>query len=44
MISNKQGTAIKKIKYYFQGHEIKILKQYTYLGFTFILPGKDTKE
>ena len=42
MIFNKQGATIKKFKFYFQGQEIKILKQYTYLGFTFIPSRKKT--
>ena len=36
MIFNKQGATIRKFNLYFQGQEIKIVKQYTYLGFTFI--------
>ena len=40
MIFNKQGATIKKFNFIFQGQEIKILKQYTYLGFTFIPSGK----
>ena len=44
MIFNKQGAPIRKFKFYFQGQEIEIVKQYTYLGFTFIPSGKNTKE
>ena len=44
MIFNKQGATIRKFKFYFQGQEIEIVKQYTYLGFTFIPSGKKTKE
>ena len=44
MIFNKQGATIRKFKFYFQGQEIEIVKQYTYLGFTFIPSGKNTKE
>ena len=40
MIFNKQGATITKFKFYFQGQEIEIVKQYTYLGFTFIPSGK----
>ena len=40
MIFNKQGATIRKFKFYFQGEEIEIVKQYTYLGFTFIRSGK----
>ena len=39
----KQGATIRKFKFYFQGQEIEIVKQYTYLGFTFILSGKKTQ-
>ena len=42
MIFNKQRATIKKFKFYFQGQEIEILKQYTYLGFTFIPSRKKT--
>ena len=42
MIFNKQGATIRKFKFYFQGQEIEIVKQYTYLGFTFIPSGKKT--
>ena len=38
MIFNKQGATIRKFQFYFQ--EIEIVKQYTYLGFTFIPSGK----
>ena len=44
MIFNKQGATIRKFKFYFQGQEIEIVKQYTYLGFTFIPSGKNTKK
>ena len=33
-------SSIKKHKFYFQGKEIEIVEQYTYLGFTFIPSGK----
>ena len=36
MIFNKQGATITKFKFYVQGQEIQIVKQYTYLRFTFI--------
>ena len=39
---NKQGATIRKFKFYFQGQEIEIVKQYTYPGFTFIPSGKST--
>ena len=42
MIFNKQGATIRKFKFYFQGQEIEIVKQYTYLEFTFIPSGKKT--
>ena len=35
---------IRKFKFYFQGREIQIVKQYIYLGFSFIPSGKYTKE
>ena len=44
MIFNKQGATIRKFKFYFQGQEIEIVKQYTYLGFTFIPSGKKHQE
>ena len=40
MIFNKQGATTRKFKFYFQGQEIKIVKQHTYLGFTFVSSGK----
>ena len=40
MIFNKQGATIRKFKFYFQGREIEIVKQYAYQGFTFIPSGK----
>ena len=40
MIFNKQGATIRKFKFDFQGQEIEIVKQYTYLGFTFLPSGK----
>ena len=40
MIFNKQRATISKFKFYFQGQEIEIVKQCTYLGFTFIPSGK----
>ena len=43
MIFNKQESTVKKHKFYFQGKEIEIVEQYTYLGFTFILSGKKQK-
>ena len=42
MIFNKLVAHIRKFKFYFQGQEIKIGKQYTYLGFTFVPSGKKT--
>ena len=44
MIFNFQGATTRKFKFYFQRQEIEIVKQYTYLGFTFIPSGKNTKE
>ena len=44
MIFNKQGATIKKFKFYFQGQKIEILKQCTYLVFTFITSKKNIKE
>ena len=44
MIFNKQGGTIRKFKFYFQGQEIEIAKQYTYLGFKFIPSGKNSKD
>ena len=43
MIFNKQGPTLKKHKFYFQGKEIEIVEQYTYLGFTFISSSKKHK-
>ena len=43
MIFNKQGSTVKKHKFYFQGKKIEIVGQYTYLGFTFIPSGKKHK-
>ena len=40
MIFNKQGATTKKFKSYVQGQEIEMVKQYTYLGLTFIQSGK----
>ena len=40
IIFNKQGATTRKSKFYFQWQEIEIVKQYTYLGFTFIPSGK----
>ena len=40
MTFEKQGSIIRKFKFYFQGQEIEIVKQYTYLGFTFMPSGK----
>ena len=40
MIFNRHGTTTKKFKFYFQGQEIEIVKQETYLGFKFIPSGK----
>ena len=31
MIFNKEGAAIRKFKFYFQGQGIEIMKKYTYL-------------
>ena len=39
-IFNEQGATIRKFKFYFQGQEIEIVKQYANLGFTFIPSGK----
>ena len=44
MVFNKQGTTLRKFKFYFQRKQIKIVKQYTYLGLTFIPSRKNTKE
>ena len=40
MIFSKQGATTRNFKFYIQGQEIEIVKQYTYLGFTFIPSGK----
>ena len=40
MIFNKQGSVIRKFKFYYRRKEIDITNQYTYLGFTFIPSGK----
>ena len=40
MIFNKQGSLIKKFKFYFQNREIETTDQYTYLGFIFVPSGK----
>ena len=44
MIFNKQRATIRKFNFYFQGPEMEIVKQYTYLGLAFILSGKKEKE
>ena len=44
MIFDKQGATIRKFNFYYQGPEMEIVKQYTYLGLTFILSGKKEKE
>ena len=33
---SKQGSTVKKHKFYFQGNEIEMAEQCTYLGFIFI--------
>ena len=43
MIFNKKGATIRKFEFYFQGQEMEVVKQYTYLGFTFISSGKNIK-
>ena len=43
MIFNKQESTVKKHKFYFQGKQIEIVQQYTYLRFTFIPSGKKHK-
>ena len=40
MIFNKQEATIRKFKFYFQGQEMELVKQYTYVGFSFIPSGK----
>ena len=40
MIFNKQGSVIRKFKFYYGSKEIDTTNQYTYLGFTFIPSGK----
>ena len=40
MIFNKQEETIRKFKFYFQGQEMELVKQYTYVGFSFIPSGK----
>ena len=40
MIFNKPGATIKKYKFFFKSKEIESVKQYTYLGFTFVPSGK----
>ena len=44
MVFNKQGATLRKFKFYFQRKQIKIVKQYTYLGLTLIPSRKNTKE
>ena len=44
MVFNKQEATLRKFKFYFQRKQIKIVKQYTYLGLTFIPSRKNTKE
>ena len=39
IIFNKPGGNIKKFKFYYKDKEIKIVKQYTYLAFTFTPSG-----
>ena len=43
IIFNKKGSTVKKYKFYYQVKEIEIVKQYTYLRFTFIRLGKKHK-
>ena len=43
MIFNKQGATVTKFKFYFQGQEVEIVKQYSYRGFTLIPSGENTK-
>jgi len=43
VIFNKQGTVIKRQKFFFGKSEIEITDQYTYLGFTFVPSGKKNK-
>ena len=43
-VKSKQNKGIRKLKFYFQGRAIEIVKQYIYLGFSFIPSGKYTKE
>ena len=45
MINDIKQTKVyrKKHKFYFQGKEIEIVEQYTYLGFTFIRSDKNRK-
>ena len=40
VIFSKQGATIRKFKFCFHGQEIEIVKQYTCIGFIFILSGK----
>ena len=43
MIFNKQGSLIKKYKFYFNNNIIENVKEYKYLGFTFTCSGLDNK-
>ena len=44
MVFDKQGATMRKFKFYSQREEIEIVKQFTYLRFTFMPSGKNTKE
>ena len=43
MIFNKQGSLIKKYKFYFNNNIIENVREYKYLGFTFTCSGLDIK-
>ena len=43
MIFKKQRATIRKCQLWFVGQVIEVVKQYTYLGFTFIPSGKKHK-
>ena len=41
MIFNKQGSLIKKYKFYYKNNTLENVKEYKYLGFTFTCSGSD---
>ena len=40
MIFNKQGSVMKKHQLFYKNKPVEIVKQYTYVGFTFVPSGR----